>query len=230
MPTTQNITLCCVDTEHNALSALALRQCNQHMRFAKTVFITDSSDHVDKDWEHHRIKTFDGYEDYNRFMLKGLHYHIETEYVLSVQFDGFIINPGAWSDEFLQYDYIGGPWPSLSKPYTVGNGGFSLRSRRLLKALQDDRIALPTAISANEDLSICRTYRSLLETHYGIRFAPVEIAERFSYESGPLVPGTFGFHGLVLVAQMYQNVNATFLIDNLKPYLLRREQVLWLAV
>ena len=48
-----------------------------------------------------------------------------------------------------------------------GNGGFSLRSRRLLQALQDPRIAL----SVVEDETICRTFRPLLERDYGIRFA-----------------------------------------------------------
>ena len=229
MTSVSDITLCCVDTEHHLLSAVALRRCNELMPFNKTVFVTDLPDYIDPDWEHHRIKTFDDYEEYNRFMLKHLYFHIETDFVLSVQFDGFIMNPAAWSEEFLHYDYIGAPWPCTWKEYAVGTGGFSLRSKRLLKALQDDRIVLPRNPVA-EDLCICRTYRSILEVHHGIRFAPVEAAARFCYESGPFVADTFGFHGLSRLADFYNGGNATLLTDNLKPYLLRKASVVVLAM
>lgn len=43
-------------------------------------------------------------------MIKELNKYIETDYVLIVQYDGFILNPKAWMDEFLEYDYIGAPW------------------------------------------------------------------------------------------------------------------------
>ena len=74
----------------------------------------------------------------------------------------------------------------------VGNGGFSLRSRRLLEALQDPRIALADA----EDETICRTFRPLLEREYGIRFADESLADRFSFEAAYPVGRPFGFHGL----------------------------------
>jgi hypothetical protein len=229
MTSFSDITLCCVDTEHHLLSAVALRRCNELMPFSKTVFITDRDDYVDPDWELHRIKTLADYKEYNRFMLKHLYFHIETDFVLSVQFDGFMINPEAWTDDFLQYDYIGGPWPSSPKEYAVGTGGFSLRSRRLLKALQDDRIVLPRD-SVAEDLCISRTYRSILEVHHGIRFAPVELAAQFCYETGPFVPDTFGFHGLPRLADFYTGENAKLLADNLKPYVLRKMNVVVLAM
>lgn len=229
MKSISDITLCCVDTEHHLLSAVALRRCNELMSFEKTIFVTDRGDYLEPDWEHHRIKTFADYEEYNRFMLKNLYFHIETDFVLSVQFDGFIINPAAWSDDYLQYDYIGAPWPCTWKEYAVGTGGFSLRSKRLLKALQDDRIVLPQDQVA-EDLCICRTYRSTLEVHHGIRFAPVAVAEQFAYESGPFVGDTFGFHGLSRLADFYNGENAVFLADNLRPYLLRKANVVVLAM
>lgn len=43
-------------------------------------------------------------------MVKLLDSYIETPHVLVVQYDGFILNPDAWTDEFLEYDYVGAPW------------------------------------------------------------------------------------------------------------------------
>ena len=61
----------------------------------------------------------------------------------------------------------------------VGNGGFSLRSRRLLLALQDPRIELVEA----EDTTICRTFRPLLEREHGIRFGSEALADKFAFEA-----------------------------------------------
>jgi tetratricopeptide (TPR) repeat protein len=74
----------------------------------------------------------------------------------------------------------------------VGNGGFSLRSRKLLEALQDPRIELVDA----EDETICRTCRPLLERDHGIRFGSEALADRFSFEAAYPIGKQFGFHGL----------------------------------
>jgi hypothetical protein len=93
--------------------------------------------------------------------------------VLLVQWDGYVCNPDAWDPAFLDCDYIGAKWFWHNDAMRVGNGGFSLRSRRLLEALQDPRIAL----SVVEDETICRTFRPLLERDYGIvsptRLSPI---------------------------------------------------------
>ena len=69
---------------------------------------------------------------YSKFCLEELHNHIETEYCILVQSDGFIINTDYWTDKFLDYDYIGAPWPHHD--HAIGNGGFCLRSQKFLKA------------------------------------------------------------------------------------------------
>jgi hypothetical protein len=112
--------------------------------------------------------------------------------VLVVQWDGFILDASCWQDRFLEFDYIGATWPQFRDEHDVGNGGFSLRSRRLLEACRD-----PFISSAGiEDVTICRTYRAWLEREHGIRFAPREIAESFAYEREPPQGPTFGFHGV----------------------------------
>jgi hypothetical protein len=139
---------------------------------------------------------FDSIDTYSEFVLKCLWPFIGTEFILIVHWDGFVTSPGHWQDEFLAYDYLGAPWAWVTDEHRVGNGGFCIRSRRLLTACKDVKIRrLPEIpFGGIEDIVICRLYRNYLEDK-GIRFAPVELAERFSYETGPLTQRPFGFHG-----------------------------------
>ena len=127
-------------------------------------------------------------------MLRGLAAHVATSHVLIVQWDGWVTHPAAWSAEFLEYDYAGAPWGRYPDGMDVGNGGFSLRSRRLLHALQDERFALVPGVP--EDELIGRVWRPALERDHAIRFAPSEVAGRFAYERTAPRGETFGFHGL----------------------------------
>ena len=78
--------------------------------------------------------------EYSRFVIKDLLRDIATDFVQIIQWDGYVINGPAWTNEFLDYDYIGARWWFRKHDRNVGNGGFSLRSRRLLEALQDAAI------------------------------------------------------------------------------------------
>jgi hypothetical protein len=70
-------------------------------------------------------------DSYGRFQVgESILSAFDTDFVLSVQLDGFPTRPDLWSDDFLQFDYIGAPWPAELNPYRVGNSGFSLRSRK----------------------------------------------------------------------------------------------------
>lgn len=134
---------------------------------------------------------------YSDFMIKHLNTWIATPFAMVIQFDGFILNPDAWTDAFLEFDYIGAPW-WLDGRAVVGNGGFSMRSKKLLKLLQTDP-SVPTPGDEPEDWFISVTLRDTLERN-GIRFAPMELARRFSLEGnerdGIEWTGQFGFHGL----------------------------------
>ena len=79
-------------------------------------------------------------------------------------------------DDFLAWDYIGAPWVYKNRPSEVGNGGFSLRSRALLQAT----MSLPWDGHEPEDAAICRTMRPQLESQFGLKFAPLNLAARFS--------------------------------------------------
>ncbi len=151
-------------------------------------------------------------EAYSQFCLTELHKYVETPYVLIIQHDGFILNPDAWQDEWLQYDYIGAPieigqWTverhgvpvSSIGDLVVGNGGFSLRSLRLLELTATLAAARDFTLTEPEDWAQCYTEKAKLEAA-GMRFAPVPVAEAFSFEGRSSeyyqYVDSFGFHGL----------------------------------
>jgi tetratricopeptide (TPR) repeat protein len=187
----RDTTLVCVDCRYYDLAADALSRSLVRCRFARALLLTDAEMQVEG-VETVRIPPISSMEDYSRFIVKELDRYIETDFALVMQYDGYVLNAGCWSQEFQSYDYVGAPW-SYADGMTVGNGGFSLRSKRLLRALQDPQIAPPLN---PEDIAVCRTYRPLLESRHGIRFAPVAVAARFSFESVAPAAATFGFHGI----------------------------------
>ena len=135
-----------------------------------------------------RIAPINSVAAYSAFMLRELGRHFCGEHVLVIQWDSFILRGDLWEPEFLEYDYIGAPW--ALRP-AVGNGGFSLRSRRLVDAL----CQLDIAVTHPEDVVICVHHGEQLSREHGIRFAPESVAARFAFED--IAPGspTFGFHG-----------------------------------
>ena len=128
-------------------------------------------------------------KDYSDLLLTGLRQYVAGTHVLIIQWDSFILHPELWTNDFLQYDYIGAVWPH--HPDTpVGNGGFSLRSVKLLEVLESPAITKRHA----EDFCICVDNKATLENQFGIRFAPKSIAEQFAVERSSWHPA-FGFHG-----------------------------------
>ncbi|HEY3179799.1 MAG TPA: DUF5672 family protein [Casimicrobiaceae bacterium] len=191
----RDVTLIAIDTANQALALRALAQCRTGIRFARTLLLTDrllAGIDVPDGVEIAMIEPLESREAYSRLVLKGLTPYITTTHALLVQWDGYVINPLSWDTDFLDCDYIGAKWFWQPEGRRVGNGGFSMRSRRLIEALQDPRITL----SGNEDLTIGATFRSLLEVEHGIRFADEAMADRFAFEAAYPIAKPFGFHGL----------------------------------
>jgi len=187
------LTLCAVDTRTPALAALSLQRSMAAIDFGRVVLFTDH-------WrpsqplpgiELVQIPTLRSGADYSQFVLRVLPGHVHTSHVLVTQWDGFVLDAGAWSDDFLACDYVGAVWPDANAGQEVGNGGFSLRSRRLLQAGLDPRISQVHP----EDQVLCRDHREMLQREHGVRFAPPELARRFAYENETPQGATFGFHG-----------------------------------
>lgn len=188
-----DVTLCAIDTRTPELALQALRRSSEGLRFGRTLLLGDRVPAgLAAPEEFVPIEPLRSGADYSTFVLKRLVEHVRTPHVLIVQWDGFVIHPACWSDEFLAWDYLGAPWGDGPQGRLVGNGGFTLRSRRLLQALRDDDAL---QLHHPEDTAICHTNAERLEQHWGIRFAPLALAQRFAFENLLPAQPTLGFHG-----------------------------------
>jgi hypothetical protein len=187
-----DVTLCAADCLNPALAARALIECQQQCTFADSILFCDTQ--VPGPFRNVTIAALESRAAYSAFILKGLASYVSTPFVLIVQWDGYVLAAEAWRSEFLDYDYIGAVWPWHKDDMQVGNGGFSLRSKRLIDLTAQRGFEIVG--DQNEDVLIGRTHRQQLEQHHNIRIAPVSVAERFSYERGIPNAPTFGFHGL----------------------------------
>jgi len=208
------VTLFCVDTRTPELSIWAMEQCLQKANFNDAILVTDTTKSlkVPNSIRIVEAPTIQSIEDYSIYLQSDLSAMIQGTHMLVMQWDSFIVNPQLWNPNFLEYDYIGAPWPH--HPDTpVGNGGFSLRSKKLFTALQDPQIIK----SHPEDQSICIFNKDILK-ELGIEIAPIEIASQFAFERE--CKQAFGFHGFFNFARVLHEENLLAFIDILPPLLL----------
>lgn len=143
---------------------------------------------------------------WNYKIIYELPSYIDTEFALLIHGDGYVVNPQAWQDTFLAFDYIGAPWPLPVDNFSyrdesgeivrVGNS-VSLRSKKLMDLIKT-REWKSYYGNTNEDGFICCHNRKWLESQ-GCKFAPLEVAKYFSKEHEiPENVGieTFAFHSL----------------------------------
>ena len=217
-PSLPTVTLACVDTRHPDQAWWAIQRCLSWVDVSQALFFAPhgwSPPQPDRRLSVLPIEALKSIRDYNRFMLHDLVEHVQTDHALVMQWDGFITSPALWSPGFLDWDYIGAPWYHGGSPGTVGNGGFSLRSRKLLTALK----ALNPDTAEPEDMVICVALRARLESEFGIRFAPLDVAQRFAYEYGPH-RAAFGFHGMLNFAHALDATELKQWLDQAPPDLL----------
>lgn len=195
----EDVTLLLFNGNDPEQGARVLRYVTHHISFARVIHLTFARPVAACPGEYFQIPRFD-YRQAMRFQARSLARYVETPYVLQIECDGFPVHPHLWTADFRDWDYIGAPWPPqlASEGCRVGNGGCSLRSRRFLEAME----TAPDHYDENGDTYMCQ--RPDVREHLaasGIRFAPVEVAMRFSFEN--LIPEfpwwtddmSFGFHG-----------------------------------
>ena len=226
-PKLDDVTLVAATSVALPATLAALRRSMQQCDFRQALLLSHERPEGDLhgiEWR--KIDRLGSRADYSRFMLQNLADHIGTSHALCVQWDGFVLRGGSWREEFLTFDYIGAVWPHFADNYRVGNGGFSLRSRKLLRATKD----LPLVASEAEDLAISRRCRPRLE-QLGIRFAPETVAREFSYERTKPTGGEFGFHGAFNLVRYLRRNDAVGLFRSLEPGMLapneRSELLRW---
>lgn len=204
-----NVTLIAMTSVKIPETIRALQLSSKNVNYAKIKLITHSKpDSLPVNIEYCHIPQINSIDQYSYDMIYNLGKYVDTDFALTIQYDGYVVNPHCWKKDFLNYDYIGAPWPEPKDPisyrdengkvHRVGNGGFSLRSKRLIE--------LPNVLNLewkayrnfyNEDGYICVLYRDIYEKN-GCKFAPIEVAKYFSHETNiPEISGItpFGFHG-----------------------------------
>lgn len=219
-----DVTLISVDTTSNISGTLrALHTSMSGIEYGSVKLITDEKnikeyksklkdDGIDLEKSVIDIKD---YNDYNYYVIYKLGEHVSTSHCLLVQPDGFVLFPDKWDDTWLDYDYIGAPWAYVEDAYIdpfgnhhrVGNGGFSLRSKKFLEVPTKVEVPWETnnsdfywmpegVVNYHEDGNVCVHNRHIF-IEQGCKYAPVEVAVKFSQETRvPECEGImpFGFH------------------------------------
>lgn len=128
-------------------------------------------------------------DSWSRAAIYELPKYVETKHCLLIHENGFVVNPESWNPHWLEYDFIGSPFPLPQDDYSyrdeggnivrVGNS-VSLRSKKLLD-LVATREWKPYYGFYNEDGFITCHHRNWLES-WGCKFAPLEEAKWFGRE------------------------------------------------
>jgi hypothetical protein len=213
-----NITLVAMTSVKIPQTIKALLYSCRDINFGAVKLISDiTPDNLPPIVIHEYTEKMSSIDEWNHDIIYKLGKHIDTEFAILIHDDGFIINPEIWRNEFLNYDYIGAPWPLPQDGFSyrdikgdiirVGNS-VSLRSKKL--------IDLPNKLNLewrdfhgyyNEDGFICVNNRHIYVKH-GMKFADIDVAKYFSHET-PL-PETkdiipFAFHHKELASKILSN-------------------------
>ena len=106
----KNITAIIVDGFNPAnKNAEVLNYCADLCDFHSLKLLSFEKPTIKYDYDFCHIRRIN-YLEYNIFVVKELPKHIESDYALVMNHDGYIVNTDAWTDDFLKYDYIGAPW------------------------------------------------------------------------------------------------------------------------
>lgn len=210
---TKDVTLVIVDTKNHDLAKFSIEKtlsvidCREVLTFSNREIIQGA--------RFAPVTNVNNLYDYSEIVLKQLWPFINTTHALVIQWDGMAVNADQWTDEFLKYDYIGAVWPWPIRGQAMGNGGFSLRSRKLIDACRDTQITLGGTSGQDEDIAICVDNRKLLQEKYNIQYAPLELARQFSTENEWLGSPTFGFHGIWNAVRYLPRSDLEYILENM---------------
>jgi len=222
------VTLVCIDCVNVSLALDAMRRCLDQCDFARAILFTSATGiEAPEGIDIVQIPPIRSKREYSVYLIKQLPQQIASSHVLVMQWDGFVVNASAWDPAFLGVDYIGAPWPPDLSVNVVGNGGFSLRSKRLLDAMLADEFGEEQIV--HEDQAICTTFREILERDHDIHFASPELAARFSHETTRSGQPTFGFHGPQNLAMYWDSEAINRFVHLISRPVLKHPEVTWLA-
>lgn len=173
-----DVTLIAIDCAAHSLTFRAIEDTLRQLEPANAIIWSDRAEAVPSGAKWVRCEPLRSLREVAIVLWWYVPRLVTTTHFLLVQWDGWVLDAGRWSPEFLEYDYVGAPW-WFNDGLNVGNGGFSLRSVRLGRYLAANRHVFP--ILGEPEDSLCRRYRPALERR-GFRWAPDPLAARFAFE------------------------------------------------
>lgn len=189
-----DVTLVLIETREHDLAQLALEDCERQVEFGEVLVFTDRPSQFLQ--ANRRVITVEDWPTklgWSRCFWFEVPLHLRTSHALGIQWDSWVVAPQMWKGDYLRYDYVGAPW-WYKDGMNVGNGGFCLRSTRLLRYIRKHRAQFPCLNALDDDL-YCRGYRPKLQAA-GFEWAPEPLAQDFSFEC--VRPNSaalhFGFH------------------------------------
>lgn len=194
-----SVTLICIDCVNANRAIKVLERCKAVADFGAVKLLT----HIPVQYEHKiKIIPLNSLVAYSIFVLTRLHEYIDTEHLLIVQRDGWILNPESFDSAWLKNDFTGPIFVQYDK---VGSGGFSLRSKKIMQEVskvvpewdgsQKHADEIQDGLGFYEDGIICLSNR--LSSDYKI--ASLEQAADFAMGGNRnpdyYRPHPFGYHG-----------------------------------
>lgn len=197
-----NVTLIAVTSVKIYETIKALTYSMRDIEFGEVVLVTHRKPlGLPKGITYKHTEKITDIDKFNYLMAYELGSYVNTDYIILVHYDGFIVHPEMWRNEFLQYDYIGSPWPLPTAEHStyydedgnvcrVGNS-VSLRSKRLLEYPKKAGLEWKPAADGfyNEDIFLCCMNKVRIEKA-GMKFAPIGVARLFGREH--TIPETEG--------------------------------------
>lgn len=238
-----NTTLLFVETRAHKITARVIEDCLRKVDFGEIVVYTDKPELIPApNFQIRRGNVLDDAfkvltpairyipcVDFPNKKLAGEFYYgkameaVTTDFALMLEWDGGIFDPKMWHDEFFDFDYIGAPWPDRhTNPHSVGNGGFTLMSKRLGHFI----IQNTARHSVATDMDVARKHRGFYEEN-GFKWPEPDLASFFSWELGPRNPDHFGYHGVFnwpallerdeLIARASLMLETEYLLSKIQP-------------
>jgi hypothetical protein len=219
----KNVTLLTLSTIDIDAHIKSLMFSSKDIDFGEVKLITNKKpDNLPSRIKYEYTEPINNINEWNHRIVYNLTDYVNTDFVILIHDDGFIVNPGSWREEFLNYDYIGGAWNNKNfidrdgKQIRVGNS-VSLRSKKLLDIPKKLNMPwVPYENNFNEDTQICVWNRNLFLDN-GIVFADFDVSKYFSHEEiFPEYDGInpFCFHNFGGGNQKYKTLIDSYNIEN----------------
>lgn len=193
MKNLKNISLIAVTSGEESECIEALNYSSREINFHKKILFSDKFLNSEKKGiTYIKIPRLNNISEWGKFIIFDLYKFIDSEFIILIHADGFIVNPSSWTDDFLKYDFIGAPWKIPRDNYSfrdvfgniirVGNS-VSIRSKKLLEIPKKLKIKWNNFDHGypHEDGFLTVQHRHTLQKN-GIKFPPLNLAAKFGRE------------------------------------------------